>query len=178
MSETLPKTGLYVIPLNLDDISDDKIRTYSYLDKTTQKNVEVPYYPIHEVLRFFRNTFGIGVDIVDRETRSGIVNLKIPARGSRPAMEIPSYIRAFRMQYSTIDDGKREDHVIDFEGAAEIRNGNVADAAHAAASNAFKELVKFFGFGLNIFDKYKSIDTSSDDDETTLMQPPTAVKGF
>jgi hypothetical protein len=178
MSEKTLETGLYVIPLNAEDISSDTIRTYSYTDRKTQKIVEVPYYPIFEVLRFFRKTFGIGVDIVDRENRSGIVRIQIPAVGSRPATEIMSYIRAFRMQYRTIENGKIEEHVIDFEGAAEIKNGNVADAAHAAASNAFKELIKFFGFGLDIFDKYDSTNISSDDDIISGFQTPTAIKGF
>lgn len=177
MSESLLETGLYTIPLNIEDISDDKIRTYSYIDTKTQKRVEVPYYPIHEVLRFFRQTFGVNVDIVDRENRSGIVKLVIPAKGSRPATEICSYIRAFRMQYATMQDGKIEPHIIDFEGAAEIKNGNVADATHAAASNAFKELIKFFGFGLNVFDKYSSTDSSSEDEEP-FTASPTTVKGF
>lgn len=178
MSENLLETGLYTIPLNIEDISDDKIRTYSYIDAKTQKRVEVPYYPIHEVLRFFRQTFGVNVDIIDRENRSGIVKLIIPARGSRPATEVCSYIRAFRMQYSTLENGKIEPHLIDFEGAAEIKNGNVADATHAAASNAFKELVKFFGFGLNIFDRYVtvSVDSSSDNEEPTILS--TTIEGF
>jgi len=177
VSEDSLKNGIFVIPKPSTDLSDDQMRSYSYISKQG-KTVTVPYFPPHAVYRFFRETFGVGVSIVDRKEKSGIVYIETPARGSLPANRIYNYIRAFSMEYFTTEDGRKVPHVIDFEGAAIIENGNVANASHAAATNAFKELIKMFAFGLSVFDKYGDLEIVNESNAPAEGELPAAVKGF
>lgn len=176
MSETEPQNGIWVIPRPAEDLSPDKIKSYSYKSSKGEV-ITVPYFPSYEIFRFFRDTFGIGVNIVDRKEKSGIVFIELPAMGSRPSQRIYSYIRAFTLEYFTYEDGKKVPHVIDFEGAAVIDKGNVAKASHAAASNAYKELIKMFGFGLSVFEQYESSDFEEEID-VPLKDIQMEVKGF
>lgn len=176
MQENELKNGIWLIPKPDTDISPDKIKSYSYKSDKGEV-INVPYFPSYEIFRFFRDTFGIGVSIVDRKDRSGIVVIELPAIGSRPAQKVYNYVRSFTLEYVTIEDGKKVSHLIDFEGAAIINRGNVAKACHAAASNAFKELIKMFGFGLSIFEQYDNFDFEEDNSSST-MELPAAVQTF
>ena len=159
------------IPLPETDFTEEDIKKFS--KPTRQGRVDVPYIPQYRILKWLRENFGAGLQLIEADPP------KILTIGTKQYV-----LRHLQIKYPVEIENKLEWVTLDAYGTSEIQQSNFIRALHSARSNALKEIIKGLAKGLSIFEQAEEeredIDileyTDSGDD--IFSSPPNKVNQF